>query len=95
LALSEDCAARAREVGVAIIVPWPFVYAPLGAIYGATITLARLTSEFAAQVPTFIDLDPVNGSSRKAEDGAPARIQKGNWQTWVPSEFPWPTVRNA
>lgn len=88
LTLAEDCAARGRELTLGIVVLWPFVYAPLGAIYNAMIALGHRAASFAARVPAFVDLEPVTDSVSVA--GPPPAA---NTPTWVPSEFPWPAQR--
>jgi len=94
--LADAAAARARELGVAVaLTPWPFVYAPLGAILNAVITLRDQVTDFAQRVPLF--LDPVEPISRTTASNMPnmPNTFAGTSPTWSPESFPWPDLKKV
>ena len=95
--LARDASARAGELGFAAVVPWPFVYAPLGAIYNACLTLGNNARDFRSRIP--IVLEPVprrlgeqlrtTSATGNTDGKAPSEAE------WDPSSFPWPATTHS
>jgi hypothetical protein len=90
--LSNAAGARARELGFAQATPWPFIYAPLGAIYNAMLKMQGQFRDYASRVPIF--LDPLRtAAATTREEGE--KLAGAQATTWSPETFPWPNATTS
>jgi len=85
--LSNAAGARARELGFAQATPWPFIYAPLGAIYNAMLKMQLQFRDYASRVPIFVD--PLRTAAAASPLGDGRAVAAAT--TWSPDSFPWPS----